>query len=101
VRVGLGDGPDTTVRMHYLDERPGHDVRASGETVLLLHDNPSWSYLYRHVIPPLVGCRNLEAWMAAVDADDQPALHSFVVGLRRDQDAVAAGRLVLEDTYQV
>lgn len=33
----------------------------------------------------------LEGWMAAVDADDQPALHSFVVGLRRDQDAVTAG----------
>ncbi len=29
--------------------------------------------------------------MAAVDADDQPALRSFVVGLRRDQDAVTAG----------
>ena len=33
----------------------------------------------------------LEAWMAAVDADDQPALRSFVLGLRRDQDAVTAG----------
>ncbi|MEV2221763.1 ISL3 family transposase [Nocardia vinacea] len=31
--------------------------------------------------------RDLEQWMAAVDADDQPALHSFVRGLRRDQDA--------------
>ena len=35
--------------------------------------------------------RELEAWMAAVDADDQPALHSFALGLRRDQDAVTAG----------
>lgn len=34
---------------------------------------------------------HLEEWMAAVDADDQPALHSFVRGLRRDQDAVTAG----------
>ncbi|MCE7003287.1 helix-turn-helix domain-containing protein [Kibdelosporangium philippinense] len=33
----------------------------------------------------------LEAWMTAVDADDQPALHSFVRGLRRDLDAVTAG----------
>jgi transposase len=33
----------------------------------------------------------LEKWMAAVDTDDQPALHSFVRGLRRDQDAVTAG----------
>ena len=29
--------------------------------------------------------------MAAVDTDDQPALRSFVAGLRRDQDAVTAG----------
>ncbi len=35
--------------------------------------------------------QELESWMAAVDADDQPALRSFVVGLRRDQDAVTAG----------
>ncbi|MFI7194016.1 ISL3 family transposase [Nocardia nova] len=35
--------------------------------------------------------RDLEQWMAAVDTDDQPALHSFVRGLRRDQDAVTAG----------
>lgn len=33
----------------------------------------------------------LEGWMATVDADDQPALHSFVTGLRRDQDAVTTG----------
>ncbi|MFF5036429.1 ISL3 family transposase [Nocardia salmonicida] len=34
---------------------------------------------------------DLEKWMNTVDADDQPALHSFVRGLRRDQDAVTAG----------
>jgi transposase len=32
----------------------------------------------------------LEEWMAAVDAADLPALRSFVIGLRRDQDAVTA-----------
>ncbi|WP_081594318.1 ISL3 family transposase [Nocardia brasiliensis] len=35
--------------------------------------------------------RELEKWMTAVDADDLPALHSFVRGLRRDHDAVTAG----------
>ncbi|MBF6300285.1 transposase [Nocardia amamiensis] len=35
--------------------------------------------------------RDLEQWMTAVDNDDQPALHSFVRGLRRNQDAVTAG----------
>ena len=40
--------------MHYVDERPSDPAKASGETIVLLHGNPSWSYLYRHVIPPLV-----------------------------------------------
>lgn len=35
--------------------------------------------------------RELERWMAAADADNLPALHSFVRGLRRDLDAVTAG----------
>ncbi len=35
------------LRMHHVDE-------GDGELVLLLHGEPSWSYLYRHMIPPLV-----------------------------------------------
>ncbi|MGA2284835.1 MAG: haloalkane dehalogenase [Dehalococcoidia bacterium] len=35
-------------RVHYVDE-------GAGETVLLLHGEPTWAYLYRKVIPPLVG----------------------------------------------
>lgn len=42
-----GDGG--TLRVHYLDEGP-----ADAHPVLLMHGEPSWSYLYRHVIPPLV-----------------------------------------------
>lgn len=37
------------LRMHYLDEGP-----RDGQAVLLLHGEPSWSYLYRKMIPPLV-----------------------------------------------
>jgi hypothetical protein len=33
----------------------------------------------------------LNAWIAAVDADDQPDLHSFAAGLLRDHDAVLNG----------
>ena len=36
------------LRMHYLDE-------GSGEPVLLLHGEPTWSFLYRKVIPPVAG----------------------------------------------
>ena len=35
--------------------------------------------------------RDLEQWMTEVIASADPALRSFVTGLRRDQDAVTAG----------
>ena len=37
------------LRMHYVDEGP-----EDGPVMLLLHGMPTWSYLYREVIPPLV-----------------------------------------------
>jgi len=38
------------LRMHYIEEGP-----ADGQVILLLHGQPTWSYLYRKMIPPLVG----------------------------------------------
>ena len=38
------------LRMHHVEAG-----RASGETVLLLHGEPTWSYLYRRMIPILAG----------------------------------------------
>jgi haloalkane dehalogenase len=52
-----GPGP---LRMHYLDEGP-----ADGPVVLLLHGQPTWSYLYRKVIPVLV-----DAGLRAVAPDN-------------------------------
>jgi len=43
--VEVGGG----LRMHYIDEGP-----ADGELVLLMHGQPTWSYLYRKMIPGLV-----------------------------------------------
>lgn len=37
------------LQMHYIDEGPKH-----GPVMLLLHGMPTWSYLYRNVIPVLV-----------------------------------------------
>jgi haloalkane dehalogenase len=42
--VDVGD----QLRMHYVDE-------GSGDPVLMLHGEPSWSYLYRKMIPVFVG----------------------------------------------
>ena len=43
------------MRMHYVDEGS-----PDADPVLLLHGEPSWSFLYRHMIPPIVGA-NLRA----------------------------------------
>jgi haloalkane dehalogenase len=42
------------LRMHYVDE-------GSGEPVLLLHGEPTWSFLYRKAIPPLAGVARVVA----------------------------------------
>ena len=39
------------LRQAYIDEGTGK----SGETILLLHGQPAWSYLYRDMIPSLIG----------------------------------------------
>jgi haloalkane dehalogenase len=36
-------------RMHYIDEGP-----RAGRPVIMVHGNPTWGYLYRNFIPPLV-----------------------------------------------
>jgi haloalkane dehalogenase len=43
----LKDG--TALRLHYLDEGPRHAA-----PILLMHGEPSWSYLYRKFVPQLV-----------------------------------------------
>ncbi len=41
------DSPDG--RLHYVDEGP-----RDGKPVVMVHGNPTWGYLYRNFIPPLV-----------------------------------------------
>lgn len=45
----IADGEGGELRLHYVDEGP-----ADGSIVLLMHGQPSWSYLYRYMIPSLV-----------------------------------------------
>ena len=44
-----GAADSGTLRVHYLDEGP-----PGAAPVLLMHGEPSWSYLYRHMVPVLV-----------------------------------------------
>ncbi|XDD52355.1 haloalkane dehalogenase [Leptospira sp. WS92.C1] len=56
------------LRMHYVDEGVGT------ETILLLHGEPSWSYLYRKMIPPLVktGYRVIAPDLIGFGKSDKP-----------------------------
>lgn len=68
VEVDSGDG--SRLRVHYLDEGP-----PDGEAVLLLHGEPSWSYLYRKMIPVLVaaGLRAVAVDLIGFGRSDKPA----------------------------
>jgi haloalkane dehalogenase len=61
------------LRMHYVDEGP-----ADAPPVLLLHGEPSWSYLYRHMIPPIVsaGLRAIAPDLIGFGKSDKPATQS-------------------------
>lgn len=58
------------VRMHYVVEGP-----ANAEPVLLLHGEPSWSYLYRHMIPVFsaAGYRVIAPDLIGFGRSDKPA----------------------------
>jgi haloalkane dehalogenase len=57
------------VRMHYVDEGP-----TDGHPVLLLHGQPTWSYLYRTVIPVLTaaGLRAIAPDLIGFGRSDKP-----------------------------
>ncbi|MCZ6810326.1 MAG: haloalkane dehalogenase [Proteobacteria bacterium] len=61
------------MRMHYVDEGP-----ADAPPVLLLHGEPSWSYLYRHMIPPIAsaGLRAVAPDLIGFGKSDKPAAQS-------------------------
>ncbi|CAN5846837.1 haloalkane dehalogenase [soil metagenome] len=67
------DADGTELRIHYLDEGP-----ADGPIVLLLHGEPSWSYLYRKFVPALVssGYRVIAPDLIGFGKSDKPAARS-------------------------
>jgi haloalkane dehalogenase len=104
------------LRMHYIDEGP-----RDADPVLMLHGEPSWSYLYRTMIPGVVaaGFRAIAPDLIGFGRSDKPAdrsdysyqshmdwLHAFVeaIDLRRatlfcqDWGGLLGLRLVAEAT---
>ena len=66
----VDDGDGGRLRIHHLDEGP-----ADGPVVLLLHGEPSWSYLYRHMVGPLAeaGARVVAPDLVGFGRSDKPA----------------------------
>lgn len=71
VEVDSGEGE--RLRVGYLDEGP-----RSAETALLLHGEPSWSFLYRRMIPVLLdaGLRVVAPDLVGFGRSDKPAATS-------------------------
>jgi len=58
------------LRIHYIDEGP-----KEAPPILLMHGEPSWSYLYRKMIPPLVesGYRTIAPDLMGFGKSDKPS----------------------------
>ena len=71
VEIPSGDG--ARLRMHHVDEGP-----AGADPVLCLHGEPSWSYLYRKMIPVIAaaGHRVVAPDLVGFGRSDKPAARS-------------------------
>ena len=67
------DADGTALRIHYVDEGP-----RDGVPVLLMHGEPSWAYLYRHIIAGLVakGRRVIAPDLIGFGRSDKPTQRS-------------------------
>jgi haloalkane dehalogenase len=68
--VEVADGDGGTLRLAYVEDGPD-----DGATVLLLHGEPSWSFLYRRMIPVLAGAglRVVAPDLVGFGRSDKPA----------------------------
>lgn len=79
------------LRIHYVDE-------GSGPPVVLFHGEPTWSFLYRRVIPPLVaaGYRCIAPDMPGFGKSDVPTDPDFYT-----YDALTGAMIQLVDTLDL
>ncbi len=77
--VELNDTEDSRLRMHYIDEGENAD-----EVILCLHGEPSWSFLYRHMIRILVdaGYRVVAPDLIGFGRSDKPTRREDYTYLR-------------------
>ena len=69
----IKDDDGTEIRIHSIDEGP-----RDAEPILLMHGNPSWSYIWRHMIPGLLesGRRVITVDLVGCGRSDKPAKKS-------------------------
>lgn len=69
VHTDVRDADGTTLRVHHVDEGP-----PGGPAVLCMHGEPSWAYLYRHMIPVFVerGLRVIAPDLIGFGRSDKP-----------------------------
>ena len=75
--VEVPDSEGGTLRMHYVDEGP-----RDGQPVVMVHGNPTWSYMWRALIPVLAkaGYRAIAVDMIGMGRSDKPtALEDYSI----------------------
>lgn len=85
------------IRMHYLDE-------GEGDPVILFHGEPTWSFLYRKVIPPLVaaGFRCIAPDYVGLGKSDKPVDDAFYTfDMHHDSVSALLGSLDLTNATVV
>jgi haloalkane dehalogenase len=96
VEIPSGTGP--SLRVHHLDEGD-----PSAPTVLLMHGEPSWCFLYRHMVPVLVdaGLRCVAPDLVGFGRSDKPAARTdytyarHVAWMQATLDALALDDITL------
>jgi haloalkane dehalogenase len=95
--VAASDG--SAIRMHYVDEGP-----TTGRPLLLLHGEPTWSYLYRKMIPHFTaaGYRSIAPDLVGFGRSDKPAERSdYTYANHVSWLAAVLERLQLRDAVMV
>jgi len=69
--VDVDDTEGGKLRMHYVDEGP-----KDGQTVVMIHGNPTWSYMWRKLIPVLTenGYRAIAIDYIGAGRSDKPSI---------------------------